>query len=53
MQPAAKAVGTWINPFVCSHIAESCRNLEGQFQSMSWEITTEANKLEIFKVRNS
>ncbi len=53
MNRAAKAVGTWINPIVCPHIAENCRNLKGQFQSMSWEIITEANELEIFKVGNS
>ncbi len=53
MNCAAKVVGTWINPNVCPHIAKSCRNLKGWFQSMSWEMIAVANKLEIFKVRNS
>ena len=51
MHRAAKAVGNWTNPILCPRVQENCRNSNGRFTTMSWEIIAEADELEIFKVR--
>ncbi len=51
MNRAAEAVGNWITPTICPRAQENCRNTNGKFSSMSWEIVLEADELELFKVR--
>ncbi len=51
MHHAAEAVGNWVNPIVCPRVQENCRNVNGHFSRISWEIIAEANELDIFKVR--
>lgn len=51
MNCAAEAVGNWITPIICPRVKENCRNTNGKFSLMSWEIVAEADELELFKVR--
>ncbi len=50
MNLASEEVGTWINPSLCPCVQENCRNSNGKFSSMNWEVISEIDKLELFKV---
>ena len=51
MNCAAEAVGNWIMPTICPCAQENCRNTNGKFSLMSWEIVAKVDELELFKVR--
>ncbi len=50
MNLASEEVGTWINPSLCPRVQENCRNSNGKFSSMNWDVISEIDELELFKV---